>query len=576
MASLQSSCTVLATNPYHRISPFSTKPSHLLTNARQNHRFHVSCNVGDDKKPSTEGRVDRRNMLLGLGGLYGAANLISDPKAHAAPIQPPEFNSCGAAHNFGTNEDLNVDCCPPVSTSIIDYKLPPVSTVRRRPAAHKLSDEYIAKYEEAIRRMKALDITDPSDPRGFTQQANIHCAYCNGAHDQVGFPDLDLSVHYSWIFFPFHRWYLYFYERILGSLIDDPTFALPFWNWDNPKGMQLPKMFDNENSPLYDVNRDPLHRPPAIVDLKLKSKEVDCLQIISSNLSIMYNEMIGGVNSAIDFMGQPYKAGDPVPPMTYGGTSERGSHISIHAWVGNPANKFNEDMGNFYSAGRDAAFYCHHSNVDRMWTIWKTINTDYPKDITEPDYLNAAFLFYDENKQLVRVKVADCVDHQKMGYEYETIDTPWLKFKPTTKTPKVEVKKIAKGAKYAEKVFPITLNKSVRVLVPKPRKGRGNDVLVVEDIEVDSTKLVKFDVFVNDEDEEPEDLDRAEYAGTYAQIPHRVRSKLNKGSLRLSLKELYENIDISDDDAVVVTIIPRVNGQFVTIGGLKILPAKFA
>ncbi|KAH6785368.1 hypothetical protein C2S51_037823 [Perilla frutescens var. frutescens] len=580
MASLQSSCTVVATKPNHRISPFpktfSANPSLLLTRARRSHRSQVSCNGDADKKPSEEARVDRRNMLLGLGGLYGAANLISDPRANANPIQAPEFKICGTAHDFNTGDPLDVNCCPPLAGNIIDYKLPPVTKLRRRSAVHKLSKDNIAKYEEAIRRMRELDKTDPTDPRGFTQQANIHCAYCNGAHDQVGYSGLDLSVHYSWIFFPFHRWYLYFYERILGSLINDPTFALPFWNWDNPKGMHLPPIFDNEKSTLYDANRNQDHRGSAIVNLALNSDVTDPLQIISNNLSIMYNEMIGGVNSAIDFMGQPYKAGDPVPPMAQGGTSERGSHISIHAWVGDPRNKYNEDLGNFYSAGRDTAFYCHHSNVDRMWAIWKSLKADYPKDINDPDYLNASFLFYDENKQLVKVKVADCLDYRKMGYEYEKIDVPWLSYRPTKRDVRAKIQDISKGAERAEKVFPITLDNVVRVLVSKPSKGQANEVLVVQDILTDSTKLVKFDVYVNDEDNKPQEVDKAEYAGTFAQLPQKIYSKTSKGSLRLSLKELYENIDIGDDDSVVVTIIPRYNGKYVTIGGVKIIPAASA
>ncbi|KAH6814988.1 hypothetical protein C2S51_019808 [Perilla frutescens var. frutescens] len=570
MASLQSSCTAVATKSNHRISPFSAKPSHLLINARRSHHLMVSCNGGGDQKPPS---VDRRDMLLGLGGLYGAANLISDQKAQANPIKPPEFKSCGSAHDFATGDPLDVNCCPPISDDIKEYKLPPVHKKRVRPAAHKLSPEYAAKYAEALRRMRELDKTDPSDPRGFTQQANIHCAYCNGAHDQAGFPGVDISVHYSWIFFPFHRWYLYFYERILGSLIDDPTFALPFWNWDNPKGMQLPKIFDDPNSPLYDASRNQDHRPPAVANLTLGSDATDPVQIISNNLSAMYNEMIGGVASATDFMGQPYREGDPVPPVPQGGTSERGSHIGIHAWVGDPRNKYREDLGNFYSAGKDPAFYSHHANVDRMWTIWRNIKTDYSKDITDPDYLNSSFLFYDENKRLVTVKSRDCLDYKRMGYEYEKIDTPWMNYRPPKKAAKAKIEDISKGAKKGEGVFPLTLKNTVRVLVPVPAQGKDNQVLVVEDIEVDSTKLVKFDVYVNDEDDEPENVDKAEYAGTFAQLPHRVHSKKSKGNLRLSLKELYENIDVGDDDTVVVTIVPRYSGEDVTIGGVKIIPA---
>lgn len=203
MASLQSLCGVLATNPKHCKSPSSNT---FPANARRSHRFHVSCNGGADQTPSSaEGRVDRRNMLLGIGGLYGAANLISD-SANAAPIQPPELKSCGAAYDVRSGKALDVNCCPPISDNIIDYNLPPApKKLRLRPAAHKLDRANLAKYELAIQKMRDLDKTDPTDPRGFTQQANIHCAYCNGAHDQPGFPGLDLQVHNSWLFFPFHR-----------------------------------------------------------------------------------------------------------------------------------------------------------------------------------------------------------------------------------------------------------------------------------------------------------------------------------------------------------------------------------
>ncbi|KAK6157446.1 hypothetical protein DH2020_011694 [Rehmannia glutinosa] len=578
MASLQSSYTAAVTNyrrHRHRPPPsLSSKPSHFLTQTTPTHRFHVSCNNnngGANPKPSPEsGRVDRRNMLIGLGGLYGAANLIPDPKALADPIQAPEFKSCSEARDVQSGDVLDVNCCPPPSENIVDFKLPPVHRMRVRPAAHKVTKEYLAKFEEAIRRMKALDKDDPTDPRGFMQQANIHCAYCNGAHDQVGFKDLDIQVHNSWLFFPFHRWYLYFYEKILGKLIDDPTFVLPFWNWDNPKGMQMPRIFDNPRSPLFNTNRNQDNRPPAMIDLGFSGATED-LQKVVNNLSSMYSEMIRSVNSTIDFMGQPYRAGNsPSPGM---GSSERGSHIAAHVFVGNPKNRYMEDMGNFYSAGRDTLFYSHHANVDRMWSIWKTLKTDVPKDLTDPDYLNASFLFYDENKQLVRVKVRDCLDHRRLGYEFEPVDTPWLNYRPAKKAARAKIKDISSGAQKADGLFPLTLKKVTRVLVPKTAKGKADEVLVLENIETDTTKFIKFDVFVNDEDDKTEELDKAEYAGTFAQVPHKTKDKKGKSNITLRLTELYEDIDVDDDDTIVVTLIPRSNGDDVTIGGIKIIPS---
>ncbi|KAL1537992.1 catechol oxidase [Salvia divinorum] len=58
----------------------------------------------------------------------------------------------------------------------------------------------------------------------------------------------------------------------------------------------------------------------------------------------------------------------------------------------------------------------------------------------------------------------------------------------------------------------------------------------------------------------------------FTQLLHRVKAKESTGNLRLNLKELYENINIADDDRVVVTIVPTINGGAVTIGVIKIIP----
>ena len=87
-------------------------------------------------------------------------------------------------------------------------RLPPApppagSPLRVRPSAHLVDEEYLAKYERAVALMKALP---DDDPRSFAQQWRVHCAYCDAAYDQVGFPDLDLQIHNCWLFFPWH-WY---------------------------------------------------------------------------------------------------------------------------------------------------------------------------------------------------------------------------------------------------------------------------------------------------------------------------------------------------------------------------------
>ncbi|KAL4581483.1 hypothetical protein LXL04_017700 [Taraxacum kok-saghyz] len=232
-------------------SPFFSQ-NQRAQHAKQTRRFQVSCNVSseDQEKPlptNTQPQklilpqtsLDRRNLLLGLGGIYSTVNM---PSAFATPIASPGFDlpslkpSCrDATSGFNdTTKDLlrSKKCCPPASKKGPErrYKIEEITgPTRTRKPIHN-SPECVKKYMDALKIMRGLP---DDDPRSFTNQAKIHCAYCNGSYMQNG---QELQIHNSWLFFPFHRWYLFFYERILGDLIKDPHFALPYWNWDNPNG----------------------------------------------------------------------------------------------------------------------------------------------------------------------------------------------------------------------------------------------------------------------------------------------------------------------------------------------------
>lgn len=580
--SSSSSATVIPIATSTSISPFSQKTSQLSIVGKRK----VTCKATNEQNPSSKdslNKLDRRDVLLvGLGGLYGVSNLSSsDPFAFAAPVSAPDISKCGKADTTTDN------CCPPKSTNIINFKLPPSnSSLRVRPAAHLADDAYIAKYSKAIELMKALPA---DDPRSFMNQANVHCAYCDGAYDQVGFPNLDLQIHNSWLFFPFHRYYLYFYEKILGKLIDDPTFALPFWNWDSPPGMQMPPMFAKPNSPLYDKLRNANHQPPTLLDLDYNETDDDQTTTkkdqISSNLTIMYRQMVSNGKTSKLFLGSPYRAGDEPEPGS--GSIENAPHSPVHLWCGDNTQPNLENMGNFYSAGRDPIFFAHHSNIDRMWTIWGTLGGK-RTNFTEPDWLDSAFLFYDENANLVRVKVRDCLDTKNLGYVYQDVEIPWQNSKPSPRN--LAKKRVAKAfgvAQAAElkrkliprNVFPIVLDRVISTVVPRPKKSRSKkekeeeeEVLVVDNIEFERDARVKFDVYINeDEDEMPIGPDNSEFAGSFVNVPHKHKhGKKMKTSLRLGLTDLLEDLGAEDDDSVVVTLVPKFGKGLARIGGIKI------
>ncbi|KAK7400518.1 hypothetical protein VNO78_11727 [Psophocarpus tetragonolobus] len=588
-------CSSSSTVPFCQIPSHSTKhrkpKRHCISKVSCHRNENNSTPKPEEGKPShnTEAGKKRREVLVGFGGLYGASTLSSNnPLAIAAPILPPDLKSCGPPDLPSDIKPTN--CCPPTVSKIIDFKFPPSGTpLRVRPAAQLVNDAYLAKYKEAVKRAKALS---PNDPRNFTQQANIHCAYCNGAYNQVGYPDLDLQVHSSWLFFPFHRWYLYFYERILGSLINDPTFALPFWNWDNPNGgMTLPSIYTDINSPLFDPLRDPSHQPPTLVDLDdNRMDEENEKDQIASNLAIMYRNVVSGAKFPRLFLGSPYRGGDDPDPGA--GTIENVPHGPVHGWTGDKRQPHDENMGTFYSAARDPIFYSHHSNVDRMWNIWKTIPGGKRTDFTDPDWLQSAFLFYDENKNLVRVKVKDCLDTTKLGYVYQDVDIPWLKNKP--KPRRVKAKKVALAwnfgvgaAQAAESLettlksveFPLTLDSKVSIVVKRPKllrskkeKEEEEEELVIDGVEFDRNEAVKFDVFINDEDDKVIKPSNTEFAGSFVSVPHSHvhKNKKIKTCFRLGLTDLLEELEAEEDDSIVVTLVPRYGKGLVTIKDIKI------
>ena len=458
--------------------------------------------------------------------------------------------------------------------------------MRVRPAAQYLDPECIAKYKKAVEIQRSLPA---DDPRSWIQQANVHCAYCNGAYDQEGFPKPNqyIQVHKCWLFFPFHRWYLYFYERILGSLIDDPTFALPFWNWDAPEGYEIPNIFVDPTSSLYDKNRNQSHLPPAPADLDYTAEEVGTPakatweEQVATNNHVMYTNMVSATKPQL-FFGKPYRTGSA--PNPGGGTIENGPHTAIHIWTGDNRRNNWEDMGHFYSAGRDPVFYSHHANVDRMWNIWKKLPGSGRRDIDHRDYLDTEFLFYDENKQLVRVSVRDCLDTRKLGYSYEDVDIPWLRApkpkKKSTKKPGFTSIIVAHAADKNIKPlseFPITLDKTVSTVVKRPKKSRSKvekeeeeEVLVVYGIDYDSTVPVKFDVFINDEDDDVASrADKAEFAGTFASVPQ-SHAPGGKTELNLGISELLEDLDADGDETLIVTLVPRSGVGKVKVDGIKI------
>ncbi len=291
-----------------------------------------------------------------------------------------------AASTLGRRLQAQDDCAPPDGTPV-DFIVPSnVQNIARKSVAELTANE-VARLRLAYQKLRALSDSDPTDPRGWMQQANVHCWNCGGSGS---------DIHGSWTFFPWHRAYLYFHERILCKLLNDSSFRLPYWSWDDPNYRSLPAIYRAAKvgaaaNSLYDANRS----SAALGGGSMPSSIFPAAQnpMNSANFAAF-----GGGSDA-------------------GGSLEFGPHGAIHMWTGGPDQPY-ADMGNLSLAARDPIFYAHHCNIDRLWAEFVRRNPVAHANPTDEDFLTRSFQFFDENKQLVTIRVQDVLDPVPLGFSY--------------------------------------------------------------------------------------------------------------------------------------------------------------
>ena len=142
----------------------------------------------------------------------------------------------------------------------------PAPLVRRNVGNLSANDPVIISYRKAIVAMRNRKYTDLPGTRelSWVYQAAIHQTTLTLPISMGG---LGISPLPSWntcthgdtpFFWPWHRMYLYWFERIVRQLSCDPNWALPYWDWSCPSQRRLPPMFrDPVNSvELYDSSRN--------------------------------------------------------------------------------------------------------------------------------------------------------------------------------------------------------------------------------------------------------------------------------------------------------------------------------
>jgi polyphenol oxidase len=308
-----------------------------------------------------------------------------------------QLGMVAGAAGFGTLPAFAAEpqnCAGPKPPATPIKWMPDNNPVLPRLAASTLGTADVDRLRNAYKALRALAQSDPNDPRGWLQQGDKHCWNCGGGLDgQAG-----EEIHGSWLFLPWHRAYLYFHERILGTLINDKSLRLAYWDWDNAAHRAVPPAWLTPNDPtntLFDANRS------AVAGNQLPSFIVGPSVMNPIKNASSFTKFGGDVNNA--------------------GILENGPHGGVHIWCGDTTlQSAKADMGLLDTAAQDPLFFAHHANIDRLWDQWMKSSSSH-KNPTSVSWLRHKFTFWDEQKRWVSITVADVINMStNLRYTYGT------------------------------------------------------------------------------------------------------------------------------------------------------------
>jgi tyrosinase len=282
-----------------------------------------------------------------------------------------------------------------------------------------IGDQMATRYAMGVRALMALPA---QDPRSWTFQWYLHWvkgdttkeAEIPRIYPDPADPRAALALE-TWntcqphatgsnklMFLPWHRMFVYFYERLLRSVLADPDFTLPYWNYspdsNSPFQRSIPPQFRARLDPILSS----LYRGSRSSGINT-GKALDQGQETAMRLTLAQS------------MSQTTYAQQGVIP---GFNNQLNSHVhgNVHTLVGNSLG-----MASIKWAGNDPIFWMHHANIDRIWESWNRAGFANP---TTTSWLDKTFVFVDEYGQRVVARVRDFTNPALLGYSYDSLEMP--------------------------------------------------------------------------------------------------------------------------------------------------------
>ena len=271
--------------------------------------------------------------------------------------------------------------------------------------------QMMAIYADAVRKMQAMG---PDNPMSWMWQWYTH--FVDGATTKsseivrifgTGVTPGSSLANETWNtcqshagqnsnhFMPWHRMFVFYFERIVRQVSGRPDFTLPYWEYtssDPAKRGVVPAPFRLPTDPvfncLYRADRTTLANSGQPIH---KNQPTDVMDISAAMSCANYSS----VNSVMGFCR----------------SIDSGIHGRIHVLVGTSKN-----MGAVPYAGRDPLFWVHHSNIDRLWESWNRNGGNNPV----ATWGNTPFVFADADGVRASKPLKDFFSAQTLGYTYDS------------------------------------------------------------------------------------------------------------------------------------------------------------
>lgn len=270
------------------------------------------------------------------------------------------------------------------------------------------------------------------EPVTWAYQAAIHALPRGQNGDQF----LNQCQHFCWFFLPWHRLYLYYFERIVRAAVQsvdevsDETkaaWALPYWNYErDEQSRSLPPAFraptlagTTDANPLFITQRKPGRNagtPLAFNDVRSDLAR----QPQAFALPDREPEGFGGPAVGPSHLGEV----DGAAP----GPLEIAPHGAVHVQVGGSSRQGDPEdgyMSLFETAGLDPIFWLHHCNIDRLWEVWLGEDDGHENPAPGTAFRTQTFHFHDETAAPVEASGEQTLDTAtSLEYTYEDTTAP--------------------------------------------------------------------------------------------------------------------------------------------------------